>query len=603
MTRKARAPNQKPAAATLRPMKLGGPAIVMLAAAAAIWPLWLNGPSCGDDFYFHFVSWSDAQRSILQGVLYPHWANSANFGVGEPRFVFYPPLTWMIGALLGLALPWKGVALAFTFLLLAATGLANRALAQEVLADGPSTLAGCAAICLGRSLSDITQRSAYAELTGGFWIPLLLLFLLRNKNPSGSFWQRTFDDSTVPLSLVMAGIWLSNGPLGIEANYLLAATAMVSATLQKSWAPLLRAMVSGSIGMALTSFYLIPAIWERNWANFQDAVTRPNYRIENSWLFGHHTDPTLMLHDRTLFGISVIAVAMLVVTLACALIAWRRGTLPGERRWWIPLALISIAVFFLQLPISLPLWNWLPELRFLQLPWRWLLVMQPSLAVFFAAAVWVRPSGRRAAILTSCALFFCIISTVTWVFCFNDCKAFNAGFKVWEAGEGAQGKPEYAPPDIQYRLLLPDVPRNCVVRNLNDLTDISGEPGDGLNPVRALSQSVCKGRFTEPMNQPERKGFQGVVDQSGYLILGLRSYPAWKAMVNGRPSTTLMERGHGLMEIPVARGPVTVVVQWTTTEDVIAGRWVTFFALVLLTGLYLVERRMVSHAAEKSLVP
>jgi hypothetical protein len=194
--------------------------------------------------------------------------------------------------------------------------------------------------------------------------------------------------------------------------------------------------------------------------------------------------------------------------------------------------------------------------------------------------------------LTACALLFFVVSTVTWLFCFNDCKAFNAGFKVWEGGEGAEGKPEYAPPHIQYRLLLPDVPRNCVVSNLNDLTDISGEPGDGLNPVRAGSESLCKGRFVEPMNQPERKGFVGVVDQPGYLILGLRSYPAWKTMVNGLPATTLVERGHGLMAIPVARGPVTVVVQWTTTPDVIAGRWVSFFALVLLTGLYLVERRM-----------
>src|ERR1700733_11575593 len=252
MTRKARSRNKKPAEARLRKMKLSGPTIIFLVAAVAVWPLLMNGPSCGDDFYFHFISWSDAQRSMLQGVLYPHWANSANFGVGEPRFVFYPPFTWMLGALMGLVLPWKGAALGLTFLLLAATGLANRALARQVLADGPATLAGCAAICLGRSLSDITQRSAYAELTGGFWIPLLLLFLLRNRNPSGRFWQRVFDGSTVPLALLVAGIWLSNGPLGIEADYLLAATALVVAALQKSWAPVARAMCGGSIGMALT---------------------------------------------------------------------------------------------------------------------------------------------------------------------------------------------------------------------------------------------------------------------------------------------------------------------------------------------------------------
>src|ERR1700677_104610 len=110
--------------------RLAGPAIILLAAALAAFPIWFHGPVAGDDFEFHFVSWLNAQQNWLHGVHYPHWAPSPNFGAGEPRFVFYPPLTWMLGASLGLALPWTLVPVAITFLLLAATGLANRALAR-----------------------------------------------------------------------------------------------------------------------------------------------------------------------------------------------------------------------------------------------------------------------------------------------------------------------------------------------------------------------------------------------------------------------------------------------------------------------------------------
>jgi len=43
--------------------------------------------------------------------------------------------------------------------------------------------------------------------------------------------------------------------------------------------------------------------------------------------------------------VSIIAVIMVALTLARLVMCWVRGRLPGERWWWIPLALIPIAVF------------------------------------------------------------------------------------------------------------------------------------------------------------------------------------------------------------------------------------------------------------------
>ena len=170
-----------------RPIGLIGPAIILFAAVIAAGPLFLRGPSCSSDFAFHFITWIDAGHSMSTGILYPHWANSPNFGAGEPKFVFYPPLTWMGGAVLGMFLPWTLVPLVFFILLLSATGMANRALARMALQDGPATLAGCAAIFLGYALFSIYRRNDFGELAGGFWIPLLLLFALRRRNPSGHF--------------------------------------------------------------------------------------------------------------------------------------------------------------------------------------------------------------------------------------------------------------------------------------------------------------------------------------------------------------------------------------------------------------------------------
>ena len=589
---------QKPRRLNWRP--LAGPAIVLLAALAAIWPLMVRGPSCSGDFYFHFVSWADAQRSLLQGILYPHWASSPNFGFGEPRFVFYPPLTWMAGALMGLVMPWKTVSVALVFLLLAGTGLANRALAREAMANGPATLAGCAAIFLGHGISDISLRNDYAEATGGFWIPLLLLFLLRRRNSSGQLWERAFDGSTAPLALVVAGVWLSNGPLGIEAVYLAAAVALLSAWLQRSWAPIARSVVGVVVGMSLAAVYLVPAVWERGSANFQEAVTKVNFRFENSFLFARHADPIWLAHDQTLFKISITAVAMFALTVGSMLVAWKRGTLPGERWWRIPLMTIPFVVFFLQLPFSSFVWNWLPELRYLQFPWRWLFILQTPMAIFFASAVWVAPMRKRTAVLAACAVLFLAAGTAAWVFFFEGCKLFDNHLQSWEEAGGAYGKPEYSPPGVQYQLVAPDAPSNCVVGDLNDLANISGEPGEAMHRAQAGSERICTGNFGEEVNLPEFKGFSGVADKTGYLILRLRSFPAWTATVNGRETAATMERGHGLMAVPVVAGPVNVVVRWTTSADVVAGRWISVAALVLVAVVYWGERRFAFVRAAKS---
>ena len=109
-------------------------------------------------------------------------------------------------------------------------------------------------------LVDVYMRSDFAELAGGFWIPLLLLFQLgsNTKNTvSGTLLQRMLR-GVVPLTLVMTGIWLTNGPLGIMTSYLLVATAIVSSAIRKSWEPMVRAAIAFVIGTALAPSIFCP---------------------------------------------------------------------------------------------------------------------------------------------------------------------------------------------------------------------------------------------------------------------------------------------------------------------------------------------------------
>jgi hypothetical protein len=601
---------------------LTGPAIILMAAVIAVGPLIWRGPSCGADSGFHLVSWIDAQHSIMSGLLYPHWANSPNFGAGEPRFVFYPPLSWMVGAVLGMIMPWNSVRLTFTILCLAATGFANRALAREMMSDGPATLAGCAAIFVGYPLLSVYIRCDYAELMGGFWIPLLLLFALRRRKPAGNFWERTFDGSAAPLALIVAGIWLSNGPLGIMASYLLAAVALLSALIEKSLAPVVRAAVSTCAGMGLASLYLIPAVWEKDWASIQDAVTQVNYVVENNWLFARNADPLLASHNMTLHQISILAVVMLVITFSAGAVAWIRGVEPEARRWSIPLALIPLAVLFLLLPFSLPVWNVVPELRLLQFPWRWLMILEAPMAIWFALAVCFDRRNLRRWQMAACAAIFVGISLAAPYWWYFECgSSMDSLQQLVREGVGVFGKPEYGTPgthlpfidplvdsngvplvDPRAYFIVQSLPSACLLDNNPDAS-VQGDAGSvpvwrgnlancNSSGWRELVLTSGASGLESAGNMPEQKWIVGVAEHAGYLILRLRYYPAWGVKVNGTPVTAIAEQERGLMAVPVPQGNVQVSVDWTTTGDVVAGRWVSGVALLLITALFFFERKL-----------
>ena len=620
--------------------RIAGPAIVLLAAAVAVAPLVIHGPSCGHDFDFHLVSWFDCLNSWRHGILYPHWAPSANFGAGEPRFVFYPPLTWMLGAALGLILPWTQVPIALTFLLLAATGLATRALARQMLTDGAATLAGCTAIFSGYALFTAYERAAFGELAGGCWIPLLLLFALSPSKRSsvcgepeleecdvsqpfrteeqnagsstslrfaqkdgarnilvGPIWNRALNGSAAPLALVLAGCWLSNLPLGVMASYLLAAVAVASALLTRSWAPILRATLAASLGLGLTAVYLLPAAVEQRWIDIRQATDDPGDWIENSWLFARHADPALAEHDTVLLKVSILAASMIAVALIGLLVSWLRGKLPDARRWWIPLALIPLAVLFLQFPISLPVWNLLPKLRYLQFPWRWMVVLEAPMALFFAAAVWPARRWLRVAVVALCAAFFLAATAFVAKDFYQACDDEDAVapmVSVYRSGAGFMGASEYAPPGADNTLIATSLPADCLAADPATVLGVlpNDVEADEAFPAWNAAQGSCAAILSWQLDQPEHKRLSALVPHAGFLILRLRSYPAWRIVVNSRLIASLPQLDDGLIVVPIPQGQVDLAVDWTTTPDVIAGRWLSVLAVLLLTALWLLERKL-----------
>ena len=387
---------------------------------------------------------------------------------------------------------------------------------------------------------------------------------MRDRYPAALLMRRAFSGSTAPLAVALAGAWLSNLPLGVMAGYLLVGVALLWAIVNKSWAPLLRAAVATVFGLGLASIYWVPAAFERRWVDIRQATEDPGYNFENNWLFARHADPVLALHDVILRQVSWIAVSMIAVAVAGFLVCWRRGTLPvpnrcphgqvhvhgvekiSGSRWWIPLAAIPIVVFFFLFPVSRSLWHLLPEMPFLQYPWRWLEAVEAPMAIFFVAAIW--PSGPRArrahrprCLRRALSRRHRYAGTTFFQVCYPEDTVASvvAGYR---AGAGFEGMYEYEPPraDITADRHWPPrcLPRQ---RSLHRLGKPDPDDPDS-NPSWSPDQGTCQATFMAVggiQANPEHRRIRATIPHAGYLVLRLLSYPVMECAAQRPDSSAL----------------------------------------------------------------
>ena len=572
----AASPSTIPAAISARIALL----LIAIVATAVVAPMFFLGNASGHDISFHLASWLDVAGQWREGVAYPRWAEWANWGFGEPRFIFYPPASWTLGAALGSVLPWRMVPGAFIWLALVLSGVSMWRLARESLPGMQAVAAALIFMVNPYQLMVVYYRSDFAELLATALFPLLLLGILRvvrDRSRQGS--------RSIPLvAIVFAGIWLANAPAAVIATYSVALLLAAGSLEQRSIRPLIFGGAAMALGFGLAAFYILPAAFEQRWVQIAQVV-EGNLHLDQNFLFTHSNDPEFALFN---WKVSSAALGtILMAGIAAVFSARRRREYPAI--WWMLVALGSASAFMM-FPASIWLWRYLPKLQFLQFPWRWLAPLGIPYAFFLASAIsqwrwrWVGYCGLAIVIAGAATA---IVRDAWWDS--EDIPILAAAIRT---GHGYEGTDEYAPLgcdryNLPGAILDPDSPEIFTrqpptppVERFDPASDTVVSLGDG-------DAQISIGRWNA-----EAKDFR--VESAAPVTLALRlvNYPAWRIRVDGAiaEAASQPETARMLLQVPAGRHDVDI--RFRRTPDRTAGAAISGLAALLLLASTILASRL-----------
>jgi hypothetical protein len=326
-----------------------------------------------------------------------------------------------------------------------------------------------------------------------------------------------------------------------------------------------------ALGFGLAAVYIVPAAWEQKWVQIHQVLAH-ELRPQDNFLFTHANDPEFVLFN---WKVSTGAAGVLLVTWIAVVLSYpRRRSVPET--WWslVALSAVSTALMF---PFSEVAWRLLPELRFVQFPWRWLM----PLGVAFAALL-VMASGRLrrswiawvAAGLALAGAATAIAHDAWW-----DSQDVVVLSEAIRSAHGYEGTDEYEPIGCDRY----DLPENA--------------PRIELGGARVQGETQHPRIHVERWG-PERKTLEADSPHPVTVVVKLLNYPAWRAEVNGRNARLQSKSGTGQMILALPAGHSQADIVLTRTPDRTVGGIISVVSVFGLVGLIIFERRrgMQPHA-------
>ncbi len=495
----------------------------------------------GDDYSFHLSSWIGILEGWRSGTPAPSWFAQANFGLGEPRFYFYPPLSVFCGALLLSVFPERIVPALMPWLATLVSGLSMLKLARSLQPER-ATRSALLYITSYYIVITIIMRYAIGELFVAAVLPLIVLYALRLFTTGHRYISLT-------LTLLLAFTWLTNVPSALVVFYILLFASMVLSATQRSPRPLLVYLLAQALAIGLAAWYLVPAAM----ANAQ--LTTTSLAAKFPWrdytLFHHPHNP---LARSMTWPLWIWAIVGFLFVLSTAIRHHRSPSLEkAESSPWTFIASLGCLPLLFELPQAGLLWNGLPALKLVAFSVRFL----PFLAIALSLLVpGIRtPSLRRFAYALWIVWMLLPVAERIGRSCVHGAPQTYASLAT-EIRHSTGGMSEYLPAGLR---TSPE------------------SPADAASLHQDLHACATSTLSWKPESRKlTSHGQQACIFEPGFY------FPEWLATVDGRP-VAVQRSPAGLAQVSVPAGEHLIEVYFQRPRTpLLLGAGITLLTIALL---------------------
>ena len=610
---------------------------LVITALLLSYPLLLSGYLNGDDFNLHLRLSQQFMKALEQGVFPPQWVADVNAGCGSANFIFYPTLTYYIYALIGLVekdiLTLLNIA---SFAGLLVSGMTMYLFCRLFLTRAASLSASISYMALPYHLIDLYTRSALAEFWSFVWIPLIMFFMIRLKEkPISSF---------AGLSVSYAALIQTHLPTALLMSFLLSFFILFDYLKTAETKVCFIRLCSLSLGIGLAAHYLVPAVIEQRYV---DAGVADRYWFwiqNNNFLFSRNT---LYKINELVSIVAVCTTLIPAVNLAVRFTAGNTNEGGGSfcEKFF---SLAGIGVFIMMFPISKPLWEIIPFVQQVELPWRLLTLST------FCAAVCLGFITQRIRTLNHTpkkVIVYAILGTMAAIVVINMyyslttiSRSKNISFDFvsrlrTEQNFSIQADSSPAAMARNYSLCYPDnqllfdpffhprwAAKRVIVEDFAGLQEKSyarygqyilfpigkeyrkGEKADRelLIPHALLKDYILlqkgDGTLTVDFWEPESRKFHAEISVPCQFLIRTFYYPRWKAYINGKEFPITPDPHTGLITMNVPEGRYNIELKFSAGVFGLIGRIVTGFSacgMVILLFMLRKNARIFLERREK----